>query len=408
MIQREYFLERLRNLRDTNLIKILTGIRRAGKSTLFRQFQQELLASGVNEKQIIYLNLEEIENSNLLDVYLLNDYIMKMIDKKKKNYVFLDEIQMVPEFERLVDSLFVKDFIDLYITGSNAYFLSSELATLLTGRYLEIYVSPFSFSEFLSGYIQNPDDYKSKSEIFDDYMTYGSLPESLNLLNGGQKGEIMNYVSAVFTSIVEKDIMNRKKVQSKTDFELVTRFLFDSVGSIVSPNNIAGHMTSTGNKIDNETVKNYLSVLSDAFLFHKVQRYDIKGKKLLQTLNKYYTTDIGFISALLSKSAKVNTGRLLENMVFLELQRRYKEIYIGKNADMEVDFVVKDVAGNISYFQVSLTVRDAATLERELRSLQTIRDHNPKYLITLDPEEPVYNGIMQRNAIKWLFENKNI
>lgn len=407
MIQRECFLKRLRNLRDTNLIKVITGVRRAGKSTLFQQFQQELLASGVNEKHIIYLNLEEIENSNMLDVYLLNDYIMKMADKKKKNYVFLDEIQMVPEFERLVDSLFVKDFIDLYITGSNAYFLSSELATLLTGRYLEIYVSPFSFSEFLSGYIQNPDDYKSKSEIFDDYMTYGNLPESLNLLNGGQRGEIMNYASSVFSTIVEKDIMSRKKVQSKADFELVTRFLFDSVGSIVSPNNIAGYMTSTGNKIDNETVKNYLSVLSDAFLFHKVQRYDIKGKKLLQTLNKYYTTDVGFISALLGKSAKINTGRLLENIVFLELQRRYKEIYVGKNAQMEVDFVVKDADRNISYFQVSLTVRDEATLERELRSLQTIRDHNPKYLITLDSEEPVHNGIIQRNAIKWLLENEN-
>lgn len=407
MIQRDFFLERLRNLRDTNLIKVVTGVRRAGKSTLFRQFQQELLASGVSENQIIYLNLEEIENSNMLDVYLLNDYVMKMVDKKKKNYVFLDEVQMVPAFERLVDSLFVKDFIDLYITGSNAYFLSSELATLLTGRCLEIYVSPFSFSEFLSGYIQNPDDYKSKSEIFDDYMTYGSLPESLNLLNGGQKDEIMNYVSTVFTTIVEKDIMKRKKVQSKVDFELVTRFLLDSAGSIVSPNNIAGYMTSTGNKIDNETVKNYLSILSDAFLFHKVQRYDIKGKKLLQTLNKYYTTDIGFISAVLGKPAKINAGSLLENIVFLELQRRYKEIYVGKNAEKEVDFVVKDTNRNISYFQVSLTVRDAATLERELRSLQTIRDHNPKYLITLDPEEPVYNGIIQRNAVKWLLENKN-
>jgi predicted AAA+ superfamily ATPase len=359
----------------------------------------------VNERQIVYLNLEEIENSKMLDVYLLNEYIMKIVDQKKKNYVFLDEIQMVPEFERLVDSLFVKDFIDLYITGSNAYFLSSELATLLTGRYLEIYVSPFSFSEFLSAYIQNPDDYKSKSEIFDDYLTYGGLPETLNLINGGQKGETMNYINAVFGTVVEKDIMKRRKVQSKTDFELVTRFLFDSVGSIVSPNNIAGYMTSTGNKIDNETVKNYLSVLSDAFLFHKVQRYDIKGKKLLQTLNKYYATDIGFISSLLGKTAKVNTGHLLENIVFLELQRRYKEIFIGKNAETEVDFVVYDTNKSISYFQVSLTVRDAETLARELRPLQSIRDHNPKYLITLDAEEPIYNGIVQRNAVKWLLEN---
>ena len=405
MIQRENYLQRLKNLRDTNLIKVITGIRRAGKSTLFRQFQHELRVSGINGKQIIYFNFEEIENSNMLDAYLLNDYIMKVVDKKKKNYIFLDEIQMVRGYERLVDSLFVKDFIDLYITGSNAYFLSSELATLLTGRYLEIYVSPFSFSEFLSGYVQNSADFKSKSEIFDDYVTCGGLPEALNLMNGGEKNETMNYITTVFNSIVEKDILRRKKVKSKTDFELVTRFLLDSVGSIVSPNNISGYMTSTGNKIDNETVKNYLSVLRDAFLFHKVQRYDIKGKTLLQTLNKYYTTDIGFITSILGKSTKVDRGHLLENIVFLELQRRYKEIYIGKNAETEVDFVVKDMDRNLTYYQVSLSVRDAGTLTRELRPLQNIRDHYPKYLITLDPKESVYDGIIQCNALKWLLQS---
>ncbi|MDR3327624.1 MAG: ATP-binding protein, partial [Prevotellaceae bacterium] len=378
--------------------------RRAGKSTLFRQFQQELLASGVDEKNIVYLNLEEIENRNLLDVYLLNDYIMKIVDKSRKNYVFLDEIQMVSEFERLVDSLFVKDYIDLYITGSNAYFLSSELATLLTGRYLEIYVTPFSFAEFLSGYIQNPLEYKSKTEIFDDFLTYGGLPEVLNLFNGGQKNEIANYINSVFKTIVEKDIMKRKKVLSKTDFENVTHFLFDSVGSIVSPNNIAGYMTSTGNKIDNETVKNYLSVLCDAFLFHKVQRYDIKGKKMLQTLTKFYTTDIGFIAAILGKDTKLGRGHLLENIVFLELQRRYRNIYIGKNAETEIDFIVKDKDGIVSYFQVSLTVRDKNVLERELRPLLSIADHNQKNLLTLDPEEPVHNGIRQTNVINWLLQ----
>jgi len=235
-------------------------------------------------------------------------------------------------------------------------------------------------------------------------VTYGGLPEAVNLMNGGNKSETIHYITTVFNSIVEKDILIRKKIKSKTDFELVTRFLLDSVGSIVSPNNISGYMTSTGNKIDNETVKNYLSVLSDAFLFHKVQRYDIKGKTLLQTLNKYYTTDIGFITSILGKSAKVDRGHLLENIVFLELQRRYMEIYIGKNAETEVDFVVKDMDRNLAYYQVSLSVRDAGTLTRELRPLQTIRDHHPKYLITLDPEEPVYDGIIQCNAIKWLLQ----
>jgi predicted AAA+ superfamily ATPase len=275
------------------------------------------------------------------------------------------------------------------------------LATLLTGRYLEIYISPFSFAEYSSGYTGDTSE-RGKIGIFDDFMTFGGLPETLNLFNNGQKNEILNYINTVFSTIVEKDIMKRNRMKSKTDFELVARFLFDSVGSIVSPNNIAGYMTSTGNKIDNETVKNYLDMLCDAFIFHKVQRYDIKGKRLLQTLNKYYTTDIGFISALLGKSAKVDAGHLLENIVFVELQRRYTEIYIGKNAETEVDFVVKDRDKNISYFQVSLTVREKSTLERELRPLQTIRDHNPKYLLTLDPEEPVYDGIRQLNVIKWL------
>jgi predicted AAA+ superfamily ATPase len=394
-------LSRLRILRDVNLIKVITGIRRAGKSTLFKQFQQELIDSGVDEKNVIYLNLEEIENRSILEAHLLNDYIMKMVDKKKKNYVFLDEIQMVNEFERLVDSLFVKDYIDLYITGSNAYFLSSELATLLTGRYLEIYVAPFSFAEFLSYY----KNYYSKYDVLDDYLFYGGLPEASNLFQNGQKSEVSNYINTVFKTIVEKDIMKRKKIISKTDFENVTRFVFDSVGSIISPNNIAGYMTSTGNKIDNETVKNYLLVLEDAFLFHKVQRYDIKGKKLLQTLNKYYATDIGFIISILGKDAKIDKGHLLENIIYLELQRRYKDIYIGKNLETEVDFVVKDVDNNIFYFQVSLTVRDENTLERELRPLLSIRDHNPKFLLSLDPEEPVYKGIRQINVINWLLDN---
>ncbi|MDR2424194.1 MAG: ATP-binding protein [Prevotellaceae bacterium] len=403
MVQREKELERLRGLRGANLIKVITGIRRAGKSTLFKQFQRELLASGVDERNIISLNFEEMQNEPLLERHVLHDYITMRADKGAKNYVFLDEVQNVNEFERLVDSLFVKDYIDLYITGSNAYFLSSDLATLLTGRYLEIRVSPFSYKEYLSGYA-NKSFEKGRMEIFDDFMTFGGLPETLNLFNVGQGGEIMNYIRTVFSTIVETDVMKRNKVKSKTDFELVTRFLLDSVGKIVSPNNIAAYMTSGGNKIDNETVKNYLDVLCDAFLFHKVQRYDIKGKKLLQTLNKYYTSDVGFISALLGKSAGVDRGYLLENIVFIELQRRYTEIYIGKNTETEIDFLVRDTNKNIRYFQVSLTVRDAATLRRELRPLETIRDHNPKYLLSLDPEEPVHNGIVQRNVVKWLLE----
>ncbi|MCL2651495.1 MAG: ATP-binding protein, partial [Candidatus Azobacteroides sp.] len=235
MIKREIYLPILRNLRDINVIKVVTGIRRAGKSTLFRQFQEELIASGVKPRNIVYLNLEEMKNEALLERFILHDYILKNTNPRQKNYVFLDEIQNVPDFEKLVDSLFVKEYIDLYITGSNAYFLSSELATLLTGRYIEIKILPFSFAEFAQNYA----DRKSAQEIFEDFMLYGGFPEAANMLQTPAKSEIKSYLSSVYSTILEKDIMRRNKIRSKFDFENLYRFMLDSVGSLVSPNNIA-------------------------------------------------------------------------------------------------------------------------------------------------------------------------
>jgi predicted AAA+ superfamily ATPase len=393
------------------VIKVITGLRRIGKTTLFKQFQQELKNSGIVEKNIIYLNLEEMENEALLERHVLHDYIMRLADKDTTNYVFLDEIQMVSEFERVVNSLFVKDNIDLYITGSNAYFLSSDLATLLTGRCIEIKVMPFSFTEFLSGYKVNPFDAtfdatfgKSKVEIFNDYFQYGGFPEVLNLLNEGKNSLVSNYLSSIFYTILEKDIMKRNTIRSKFDFENLTQFMFDSMGSLVSPNSIAITMTNNSNKINKETVDNYLSYLTNSFIFYYAQRYDLKGKKLLQTLGKFYAVDLGFSSMLFNRDTQVNKGHLLENIVYLELIRRYKSVYVGKNAEKEVDFVAKDENGLLTYYQVSLTVRDEQTLNRELTPLQNIKDNYPKYLLTLDPEEPSYNGILQKNTIHWLLE----
>ena len=409
MVKREKYLEKLRNLRDVNLIKVVTGIRRAGKSTLFKQFQDELLASGIKAKNIIYLNLEELENAPLLNPYVLNDYIMKMVDKKQKNYVFLDEIQMVSEFERLVDSLFVKDFIDLYITGSNAYFLSSDLATLLTGRYIEIPVMPFSFAEFVSGYKINTFDNvfaKSKIEIFTDYLTYGGFPEVLNLLNAGKENDIINYLSSVYGTILEKDIMKRNKIRSKFDFENLAKFMFDSVGNIVSPNNIANAMTSAGNKINKETVDNYLSHLTDSFVFYYAQRYDIKGKKLLQTLGKFYAVDLGFLSAVFNRNSQFNAGHNLENIVFLELLRRGSRVNIGKADNTEIDFVAQTQQGTTEYIQVAWTAKEKSTFEREMRPFEKINDFNKRILLTTDVE-PVttYKGIQKMNVIDWLINN---
>ena len=401
MIKREIYLQILRNLLYSNVIKVITGIRRSGKSTLFKQFQEELIASGVKSRNIVYLNLEEMENEALLERFVLHDYILKNTNPRKKNYVFLDEIQNVPNFEKLIDSLFVKKYIDLYITGSNAYFLSSELATLLTGRYIEIKILPFSFSEFSQNYAGK----KNIHEIFEDFMLYGGFPEAANMLQTPAKSEINAYLSSIYSTILEKDIMRRKKIRSKFDFESLYRFMLDSVGSLASPNNIAEMLTRNGNKINNDTVENYLTCLSDAFLLYPVQRYDIRGKKLLQTQNKFYSVDIGLLLAVLGRDTKVNRGHLFENIIYLELIRRYKSIYVGKNAETEVDFVAKDENGLLAYYQVSLTVRNEQTLNRELAPFQNIKDNYPKYLLTLDPEEPSYNGVMQINAIRWLSEN---
>ena len=401
MIVREQYVNRLKNMLGIKVIKVITGLRRVGKTTLFKQFQQELKNSGVAEKNIIYLNLEEMENEALLERHILHDYIMRLADKKRTNYVFLDEIQMVPEFEKLIDSLFVKDFIDIYITGSNAWFLSSELATLLTGRYIEISVLPLSFKEFASVFT------KSNVEIFEDYITFGGMPEVSNILQLNNIQEITPYLTSVYRTILEKDIYKRNKVKSKFDFENIANFVFDSVGSIVSPNNIAETVTANGNKTNNETVENYLSVLEDSFLLNKVFRYDIRGKKMLQTLNKFYVADTGFLLAVLGRNAQINRGHLLENLVFIELKRRYKDIFIGKVLQTECDFVCKDEKGLVAYYQVSLTVREPKTLERELAPFSKINNHFPKYLLTLDPEEPTYDGVQQINVINWLLNSLN-
>ncbi|MDR2907357.1 MAG: ATP-binding protein [Bacteroidales bacterium] len=409
MVIRKKYLEQLNNLRDVNVIKVITGIRRAGKSTLFKQFQDELRTSGVKSKNIIHINLEEMENAPLLNAYTLNDYIMKMVDKKQKNYVFLDEIQMVPEFERLVDSLFVKDYIDLYITGSNAFFLSSDLATLLTGRYIEIKVMPFSFAEFLLGYTASPFDKTfdhtfgySKAEIFNHYLQYGGFPEVLNFLNADKTDEINRYLSSVYSTILEKDIMKRNKIRSKFDFENLAKFMFDSIGNTVSPNSIAQTMTSNGNKINKETVDNYLSHLLGSFIFYHADRYDIKGKKLLQTLGKFYAVDLGFLSAMFNRDLQFNKGHNLENIVYLELLRRGYAVNIGKADNTEIDFVAK-AKGEITYIQVAWTVNDETTFQREMRPFELVKDYNKRILLTTDIEPAsTYKGIEKINVIDWL------
>jgi predicted AAA+ superfamily ATPase len=397
MVKRELYLKKLRKLRDQNVIKIITGIRRSGKSTLFEQFQNELITSGVKKSQIIRLNLEEMENEALLERHVLNDYLMRIIDKNAKNYVFLDEIQNVPEYEKLVDSLYVKDYIDLYITGSNAYMLSSDIATLLSGRYIEISILPFSFSEFCENYENTP-----KTEMFADFMKYGGFPEVSNFLHSGAESEIPDYLTTIYKTVLEKDIKKRREIRSDFDFTNVLNFTMDNIGNSFSPNRVADYLTNQGNSVARLTVEGYLSALADSFVLYPVNRYDVKGKRLLQTLQKYYSVDVGLTRNLLGKNVNFDTGHLLENVVFMELLRRNLQVRVGKVDEKEVDFVVQDQNGHTVYCQVALSVRDEKTLERELAPFRKIRNHNEKILLTLDDEEQDFDGVKQINVIDWL------
>ena len=400
MIQREHYLKKLRKLRDQNVIKVITGIRRSGKSTLFRQFQAELLASGVAPRNIISLNLEELENASLLEPNLLNDYIMRLINPGENYYVFLDEIQNVPNFEKLVDSLFVKDFIDVYITGSNAYMLSGDLATVLSGRYIEISILPFFFADFAQSYTDTP-----KAEIFADYFEYGGFPEVANFIHSGAKSEVPDYLDGIYKTVLEKDVRRRREIRSDFDFTNVLKFTMDNIGSQLSSNNIANTLTAGGNAVNRLTVESYLTALTDSFVLYEANRYDIKGKKLLQTLGKYYSVDIGLSRNILDKNLKADRGRLLENVVYLELLRRNKTIQVGKNDSKEVDFVATSHNGTVSYYQVSETMLGADTRERELSALQNIRDHNQKVVLTLDLGNESYDGIRQQYLPDWLLQD---
>lgn len=397
MILRENYLKKLRKLRDQNVIKVITGIRRSGKSTLFKQFQDELLASGVAPRNIIALNLEELENASLLDPHLLNDYITRLINPGEHYYVFLDEIQNVPNFEKLVDSLYVKDFIDLYITGSNAYMLSGDLATVLSGRYIEISILPFSFAEFSRSYTDTP-----KTEMFADYFEYGGFPEVANFIQSGAKSEASDYLDGIYKTVLEKDVRRRREIRSDFDFTNVLKFTMDNIGSSLSPNNIANTLTAGGNAVNRLTVESYLAALTDSFVLYEANRYDIKGKRLLQTLGKYYSVDIGLSRNILDKNLKADRGRLLENIVYLELLRRNKTVQVGKNDNKEVDFVTTSHNGTIRYYQVAETMLGQETRERELSSLQNTRDHNQKVVLTLDIGQESYDGIRQLNIIDWL------
>ena len=397
-IVRHTYLETLLQLCDTNLIKVVTGARRVGKSTLMQQFQ-DVLKEKSTETSLVSINMDVPEyrflaEKNWKEIY---DFIAQAINPDKMNYVFLDEIQNVAEFEKLLEGLFVHPKIDLYVTGSNAYLLSSELATLLTGRAFEINLLPFSFAEYLelTGKQANPD------KAFADYVQVGGFPEAIKF-SETNRNYAYQYLKSVYKNIYENDILKRHKIYSEHAYQAVVNFLIDSIGSPVSAGNIAKTLTATGTKTDNKSVSRYIEILTESFLFYKVTRYDINGKQHLATQEKYYSVDTGFRNALIGKELASDSGHLLENVIYLELLRRNNQVWIGKADHVEVDFVVRNNDGYTQYIQVSQTVQNQETLTRELTPFDKIRDHNEKILITMDYETGSRNGVKQINAVDWL------
>lgn len=395
-IERASYLNKLISFKDKNLIKVITGIRRCGKSTIMEIYRDWLKEQGVSTDQIVYLNFEDYDNFELRNPKNLYAYIKPLLIEDKMNYLFFDEIQHVQDFPDIINSLNLKPNVDIYITGSNAYMLSSEIATLLSGRYIEIAMQPLSFKEYVDG----TGEYDNLQKAYNDYITRSSFPYTLEL---NTNSEVSDYLTGLYNTIVVKDIMSRKRLPDVMMLESVIRFTADNIGNILSTKRIADIMTADGRKIDQKTVERYLNSLCETFFVYEAKRYNIKGKQLLKTLGKYYLVDIGLRRMLLG-SRSFDAGRILENVVYLELLHRQKKVYVGKNDNLEVDFVAID-ENNIAYYQVAATVRDESTLKRELASLQQINDQYPKYILTLD-DDPVadYDGIKRINALKWMMD----
>ena len=394
MIDRKNYLEELKRWKDKDLIKVITGIRRCGKSTLFEIYINYLKENGVNEEQIIKINLEDI-SYDFKDYKDLYDYIDSKIKGKKKYYVFLDEVQNVKDFQKAVDSLYIKKNVDLYITGSNAYLLSGELATLLSGRYIEIKMLPLSYKEYVSAFKGN----NNYQQLFLDYMKYGGMPGNIDIIKTNSN-DVYKYLDGIFST----DIMARNKITDKMLLEKIVNFIFDSIGSAISVKKISDTLTSKGTSTSNHTVENYINAFMESYLIYRAERFDVKGKNLLARDYKFYVVDTGLRSYLLGKKSDSDMGHILENIVYLELLRRGYKVYVGKVDNLEVDFVAQNQDG-IKYFQVALSVRDKSVLERELKSLEKTGDHYPKYLLTLDMDlEADYNGITKMNVIDWLLE----
>lgn len=403
MVQRKEYLEKLIEWKDDDVIKVVTGIRRCGKSTLLMQYQDYLKSIGIEENQIIAVNFEELEYEELCDYKKLYAYIKDRLVADKITYIFLDEIQKVPSFEKVVDSLYVKPNIDIYITGSNAYMLSGDLATLLTGRYVEISMLPLSFSE----YMQLSD--KDKESAFADYIKYGGLPFVATMDRTDDK--VDTYLEGIYNTVIVKDIEDRQKRQeSNSDkrkindiplLKTIAKYLSSVIGSPVSLRGITNYLVSSGRKISANTVSNYVDALIESFIFYPAERFDIVGKQLLKANKKYYMVDLGIRNHILPRKY-YDLGFSVENIVFFELLRRGCKVTIGKYQENEVDFVAEK-RGEFTYIQVTADMVSESTFDREMKPLYAIQDNYEKIVLTLDKlTVGNYDGINVVNVIDWL------
>lgn len=395
IIERKEYLNKLITWKDKQLIKIVTGVRRCGKSVLLKMYQDYLKNNGVKESQIVTINFEDLDYEELTNYKKLYNYLKEKLIPNKMTYIFLDEIQNVDQFPKVLDSFYIKDNVDIYVTGSNAHMLSSEIATMISGRYIQIEMLPLSFKE----YMESTGNMNDRGIKYTEYLQNSSFPYALQLKN--QPDEIRDYLEGIYNTIVVKDIVHRKNITDTMMLKNILKFVFDNIGNPLSSKKISDTMTSLGRKINSRTVEKYLEAFSESYIIYPAKRYNIKGKEYLKSLEKYYIVDIGMRYMLLG-SKMMDTGHILENVVYLELLRRGYDVYVGKIDNYEVNFVAQNHKGTI-YYQVALTVRDEKTLQRELRPLQAIRNHYPKVILTMDEDPEIqYDGIRRINARDWL------
>lgn len=398
-INRSEYLDWLIRWRGRQIIKVVSGVRRCGKSTMFDIFRSYLLNDGVRQEQITMLNFENIDYEDLTDYKKLYHYMNERLLPDQMNYIFLDEIQHVANFEKAVDSLFIKENCDVYITGSNAYFMSGELATLLSGRYVELKMLPLSFSEFCGALTETG---LSMQQKFARYLEFSSFPYVTRL--GLEQRDAKEYLMDIYHTVLLKDVVARLNISDVTSLENVAKFMLHNIGNLVSPTKIANTLKSQGTKVDQKTVDKYLRGLTDSLLLYEAGRYNIKGKQYLTQQSKYYTVDIGLRNVLV-RGKDSDVGHILENIVYLELLRRGYRVYVGQLSDGEVDFVAISPEETI-YYQVAATTLEESTLERKLAPLRKIQDNYPKYLLTLDElfNNVDYEGIKKRNVLEWLLK----